>query len=231
MKFFYALLAILIITFTSPGQEKHELFMQGGRVFFELASGSQQYKPAASFDWSFRIGAGGNAIIGNFYTSGRYSMTGIRHISDEDVPQSLVSYLRFGGGWMFQSRYARWTVVPMISAGHISNRIMPEIGETELQFDGWGITPGIEGRYVVFNSFDPENHDHSSTFWGTHYLQLEIHHIFSGRTYTVATLSYNILFDGYHLTINTEYNTLDHGARGWLVGLEFGFSWFRYRVR
>ncbi len=231
MKLLYTLLAILIVTSFSPAQEKHELSMQGGRVFFELASGSQQHAPAASSDWSFRIGAGGNAIIGNFYTSGRYSMTGIRHISDEDFPQSLVSYLRFGGGWMFQNKYARWAITPMISAGHTSDRIMPEIGETELQFDGWGITPGIEGRYVVFNSFDPEIRNHSSTFWGTHYLQLEIHRILSGRTYTVASLSYNILFDGYHLTINTEYNTLDHGARGWLGGLEFGFSWFRYRVR
>jgi hypothetical protein len=231
MKSLYTLLAILVSISTSNGQDKQELAMQGGRVFFELTSGSQQYAPAASSDWSFRIGAGAQAIFGNVYTSGRYSIAGIRHIRGEDFPQSLVSYLRFGGGWMFQDSYARWTIAPMISAGHTSDRIMPKTGETNLQFDGWGVTPGIEGRYVVYNSFNPASRNHSSAFWGTHYLQLEIHRIFSQRAYTMAALSYNILFDGYHLAIISEYNILDLGARGWLVGLEFGFSWFSYKVK
>jgi len=231
MKLFYTLFVIVAVVNILPAQEEPELSMQGGRVYFEMSSGSQQPVPALSSQWSFRIGAGANAILGNFYTSGKYSMTGIRHISGEDFPQSLVSFLRIGGGWMFQDRDARWTLAPMLSAGHTSDRIMPRTGETELQFDGWGITPGIEGRYVVYSSFDPAVPYQSSAFWGTHYIQLEIHRILSDRAYTVASLSYNILFDGYHLTINTEYNTLDRGARGWLVGLEFGFSWFRYLVR
>lgn len=231
MKLFYTLLAILVSIAVATGQEKHELSMQGGRVFFELTSGSQQYAPGASSDWSFRIGAGAQALFGNFYTSGRYSIAGIRHITGEDFPQSLVSYLRFGAGWMFQDRYVRWSITPMISAGHTSDRIMPKTGETNLQFDGWGATPGIEGRYVVYNSFNPAGRSHSSAFWRTHYLQLEMHRIFSERAYTMAALSYNILFDGYHLAIITEYNSLDLGARGWLVGLEFGFSWFRYKVK
>ena len=231
MKFLYSLLVFLATTSHLPAQVQPEYSMQGGRVFFELTSGSQQHEPDAVPHWSWRIGTGANAIIGNFYTSGRYTIAGIRHTGGEDFPQSLVSFLRFGGGWMFQDRYARWTVAPMLSAGHTSDRIMPEIGETNLQFDGWGITPGVEGRYVVYSSFDPDTPGRSSVFWRTHYIQLEMHRILSERAYTVASLSYNILFDGYHLTINAEYNSLNRGARGWLVGLEFGFSWFGYSVR
>ncbi len=231
MKFFYSLLILLVTTSQVPAQEQPEYSMQGGRVFFEMTSGSQQYEPGSVPHWSWRIGAGANAIIGNFYTSGRYTIAGIRHMGGEDFPQSLVSFLRFGGGWMFQERQARWTAAPMLSAGHTSDRIMPERGETNLEFDGWGVTPGIEGRYVVYSSFDPDMPDRSSTFWSTHYIQLELHHIVSKRAYTVASLSYNMLFDGYHLTINAEYNSLELGARGWVVGLEFGFSWFRYRLR
>ena len=231
MKLFYTVLITATLSINVSAREKPELSMQGGRVYFEMSSGLQQPMPALSSQWSFRIGAGVNAIIGDFYTSSRYSMAGIRHIRDEDFPQSLVSFLRFGGGWMFQDRHARWTIAPMISAGHTSDRIMPETGRTELQFDGWGLTPGLEGRYVVYSSFDPDTPGGSSVFWGTHYIQLELHHILSERTYTVASLSYNILFDGFHLALNTEYNTLDQGARGWVVGLELGFSWFGYRVR
>jgi hypothetical protein len=231
MKLFYALLSAIFIVFISPAQENPELSIHGGRVYFEMTTGSQQYAPSAPSQWSFRIGAGGNAIIGNFYVSGRYSITGIRHFNDEDFPQSLISYLRFGGGWVFQDKHAGWTITPILSAGHTSDRIMPRTGITELQFDGWGITPGIEARYVVFSSYDPDVHNRSSVFWATHFVQLEAHRILSERSYTVASISYHIVFDGYQLTINTEYNTLDHGARGWVVGVEFGFSWFRYRVR
>jgi len=231
MIFFYTLLTLLVTTSLLPAQEKPEYSMRGGRVYFEMSSGSQQFEPGSVPHWSWRIGAGANAIIGNFYTSGRYSIAGTRHTGGEDFPQSLVSFLRFGGGWMFQDNYARWTLAPMLSAGHTSDRILPETGVTNLQFDGWGVTPGFEGRYVVYRSFDPTNPNRSSVFWSTHYIQLELHHIFSERSYTKASLSYNILFDGYHLTISTEYNSLDHGPRGWLIGLEFGFSWFGYHVR
>jgi hypothetical protein len=231
MKYLLTLLAIIVCTAAPRAQETTELSMQGGRVYFEMASGLQQYAPASPGRWSFRLGAGADAAFGNIYTAGKYTLAGIEQRAGEDFPQSLVSFLRLGGGWFLQDRYGRRSLTPMISAGHVSDRVMPQPGETNLQFDGWGLTPGLEARYVVHSSFDPRAGSSSSVWWSTHFIQIGIHHVLSRRTYTAVSLSYNIVFDGFHLAVGAEYNTLEQGPRGWMAGLELGFSWLRHSVR
>jgi hypothetical protein len=210
---------------------KPELSMQGGRIFYEMATGSQHYAPSSPSQWSFRIGGGADAIFGNIYATGKYSISGIQHRREYDFPQSLVSFLRFGTGWVFQDRYGRRTVIPTVSAAHVSDRIIPDAGESVYLFDGWGVAPGAEIRYVVLNSFHPDLGTRSSVFWKTHFVQFEIHHAFSERSYTTAVLSYNMFFNGIQLTLFTEYNSLARGARGWMGGIEIGFSWLRFRER
>jgi hypothetical protein len=230
MKFFTYLIIYSAIWMHSLASQEHERYsIQGGRMYFEMASGSQRWSPGAADQWSFRIGGGANAVIGTFYTSGKYSIAGIRHAGREDFPQSLVTALRFGGGWMFQDARARWTLAPMLSAGHTSDRVMPRSGETNLQFDGWGLTPGFETRFVVHNSNRDNATGPGSAPWSAHYIQFELHRILSGRAYTTVAVSYNMIFHGFHLGVVGEFNTLERGARGWMVGLELGASWFNFR--
>jgi hypothetical protein len=208
-----------------------ELSMQGGRVYFELTSGSQHHAPSTPSQWSFRIGGGAETSIADIFATGRYSIAGIKHRKTYDLPQSLVTFLRIGTGWQFQNRYGRRIITPILSAAHVSDRIMQETGERSRSFDGWGIAPGIDIRHVVYNSFHPDHGTRSSVFWKTHFIQFEIHHAFTERTYTTAILSYNMFFNGFQLTLFSEYNNLDHGAHGWLVGVEIGFSWLHFRER
>lgn len=231
MRIVYVLILIVAVTLKSQSEDPFRISMQGGRIYFELTSGSQQWSPDASSQWSFRIGAGANTtLFGNLYVTGKYSIAGIRHERGEDFPQTLLTYLRLGGGWMFQHRQARWMFTPILSGGHTSDRVLPHPGaDTHLQFDGWGVTPGIEARYVIHNSYNRATPNISSAFWSTHFLQFEFHHTFSDRSYTMAGLSYNMFFNGYQLTLLAEYNSLARGARGWLLGMEFGFSWLRFQ--
>ena len=231
MKYLLMLLAIIVCTAVSRAQETTEHSMQGGRVYFEMASGSQQYSPASPGQWSFRLGAGADAAFGNIYTAGKYTLAGIEQRAGDDFPQSLVSFFRLGGGWFFQDRYGRRSLTPMVAAGHVSDRVMPQPGKTHLQFDGWGLTPGLEARYVLQSSFDPRAGSSSSVWWSTHFVQIEMHRVLSRRAYTAVSLSYNIVFNGFHLAVSAEYNTLEQGPRGWMAGLVLGFSWFHYSVR
>ncbi len=232
----YSFVIALLISSTVlqlNGQESGAsvLSMQGGRAYFELSTGLQQFEPRSSRQWSFRIGGGAESMFGSFYAAAKYSIAGVRHAGEIDIPQTLVTFLRVGGGTAFLNRSGNLIIIPSVSIGHVSDRIIPPSGRSLYIFDGWGATPGLECRYILKNTFKPGRSSRSTSDWIVHFIQIEFYRAFTMREYTSAILSYNLYFDGYQLRMFGEYNSLRESARGWLVGFELGLGWLTFTQR